>query len=150
MSRLNDHFGALCRLSAGGNAVVSWYNSFSDPSARLAQIAQTHDGGILIWLMGLAGFAIILDVLMNDWTPDRIMLGNRSFKIVWRKAFEFRHFLFLVLAFCYAAQPFVAEMGGHAISLFVYFFWHAIFNITVAFFDVRQRSRSIGWRRTCN
>lgn len=148
MSRLNDHYGAFCRFVLGGAAVVSWYNAFNDSSNNLARIAETEDGGLLIWMMGLFGVIIVIDVLLNDWTPDRLQVGNRSLRIAWHKAFEKRHLLFLVLAFCYAAQPFVAEMGGRAVSLIVYFYFWAGVNITIAFYDARERSRSPGWRRT--
>jgi hypothetical protein len=61
--------------------------------------------------------------------------------------FKNRHWLFVALAFCYAAQPYVAEMGGYGVSLLVYFYWHSAQNITIAFFDARQRARSQGWQR---
>lgn len=148
MSRLNDRYGALARFILGGAALVSWYNAFSDHTNNLARIAQTEDGGFLIWAMGLFGAIIILDVVLNDYTPDVMRLGNYSLKIAWRKAFEKRHLLFLCLAFCYAAQPFVAEMGGRTVSLLVYFYFWAGVNITIAFYDARERSRSPGWRKT--
>lgn len=147
MQRLHDHFPALCRLYAGGDAIVSWYNSFSDPHARLFRIAQTSDGGILIWIMALAGVAIVLDVLVNDWTPKAICIGKWRMAIRWRRAFEHRHLLFVVLAFCYAAQPYVAERSGNGVSLLVYFYWQSLQNLAIAFLDARQRARSIGWQR---
>lgn len=150
MQRLHDHFPALCRLYAGGDAIVSWYNSFSDPSARLARIAQTPDGSVLLWIMAIAGVAIVVDVLINDWTPDTIRLGPKVVKIRWRKAFEQRHLLFVLLAFCYAAQPFVAERGGYGVSLLVWFYWNSAQTIVIAFFDAKQRTRGLGWQRACN
>lgn len=147
MQRLHDHAMPLLRLYAGGDAIISWYNSFSDPYARLARIAQTPDGSILIWSMALVGIAIILDVFINDWTPQRIKLGKHSIHLTWNKAFRYRHFMFVALAFCYAAQPFVAEMGGYGVSLVIYFYWQASQNMVIAFFDAKQRTRSIGWQR---
>lgn len=147
MHRLHDHAMPLLRLYAGGDALVSWYNSFSDPYARLGRIAQTLDGGILLWIMALAGLAIVIDVLINDFTPERLKLGKHSIRLAWNKAFQYRHFLFVALSFCYAAQPYVAERGGYAVSLLVYFYWQAAQTIVIAFFDAKQRSRSLGWQR---
>lgn len=147
MQRLHDHFPALCRLYAGGDAIVSWYNAFSDSRSRLSQIAQTQDGGALIWIMGFVGVLIVLDVLMNDWTPARIRIGDSFINVNWKRAFKYRHFLFVALAFCYVAQPFVAERAGYGVSLLVYFYWQSFQSITLAFFDAKQRSRSQGWQR---
>ena len=147
MQRLHDHFPALCRLYAGGDAIVSWYNSYSDPQAKLFRIAQTADGGVLLWIMALAGIAIVADVLVNDWTPSCIRIGRWSMPVRWKRAFEYRHLLFVTLAFCYAAQPYVAEMNGYGVSLLVFFYWQAFQNLCIAFFDAKQRSRSIGWQR---
>lgn len=148
--RLHDHFPALCRLYAGGDAIVSWYNSISDPEAKLFSIARTQDGGVLIGLMALAGLMVVLDVIINDWTPDFIRIGHRQFHITWKRAFEYRHLLFVTMAFCYAAQPYVAEMGGYGVSLLIFFYWNAFQNLAIAFFDARQRSRSTGWQRACS
>lgn len=148
--RLNDHFPALCRLYAGGDAMVSWYNSISDPGARLFSIARTQDGGVLLWIMALAGLVIVLDVVINDWTPDFIRIGRRQFNISWQRGFEYRHLLFVTIAFCYAAQPYVAEMGGYRVSLLLFFYWNCFQNLAIAFFDAKLRSRSTGWQRACS
>lgn len=147
MQRLHDHFPAACRLFAGGDAVVSWYNSYADPASHLFRIAKTADGGVLLWIMALAGGAIVLDVLVNDWTPSTIRFGQHCIRFSWDRAWRYRHLLFVALAFCYAAQPYVAEMSGHKVSLLVFFYWNAFQNITIAFFDARQRARSMGWQR---
>lgn len=145
--RLNDHFPALCRLYAGGDAMVSWYNSVNDPLSRLYMIAHTSDGGILLHIMGLVGLALVLDVLINDWTPDFIRIGHKRFHLCWQRAFEYRHVLFVALAFCYAAQPFVAEMSGYGVSLLIFFYWNTFQNLAIAFFDAKLRSRSPQWQR---
>lgn len=150
MQRLPDYFPALCRLYAGGDALVSWYNSFTSPTSSLYYVAMTEDGAILLWIMALVGGAIVLDVLINDFTPPTVRIGKRMFRITWRRAFKYRHLLFVVLAFCYAAQPYVAEQGGYGVSLLAYFYWNSFQNITIAFFDAKQRSRSLGWQRACS
>lgn len=129
---------------------MSWYNSYSDPHARLFRIAQTQDGGVLLWVMAIAGVAIVLDVFVNDWSPDFIRFGQHSMRLAWKRAFKYRHLLFVTLAFCYAAQPFVAELGGYGVSLLIFFYWNAFQNIAIAFLDAKQRSRSIGWQRACS
>lgn len=148
--RLHDHFPSLCRLYAGGDAIVSWYNSFSDPQARLFRIAQTLDGGVLLWIMAIAGGVIVIDVIANDWTPDHIQFGSKSVRVAWRRAFEYRHFLFATLAFCYAAQPYVAAQAGYGVSLLIFFYWNSFQNIAIAFLDAKQRSRSVRWQRACS
>jgi hypothetical protein len=145
--RLNDHFPALCRLYAGGDAMLSWYNAMTIPDAKLAGIAATENGNVLLWIMALAGLAVVLDVFLNDWTPDWVRIGHQRFRVGWQKAFEHRHFLFVIIAFCYAAQPYVAEMGGFRVSLLVFFYWNCFQNLTIAFFDAKQRSRSAQWQR---
>lgn len=148
--RLHDHFPALCRLYAGGDAVMSWYNSVHEPGAKLALVARTVDGNTLLWIMALVGAIIVADVFINDWTPAVIRIGKRQFPIRWKKAFKYRHLLFVVLAFCYAAQPYVAERGGYTVSLILFFYWNSFQNIAIAFLDAKQRARSTVWQRACN
>lgn len=150
MSRLNDHSGAFCRFVLGGSAFVSWYNAFNEKTSNLAHIAETQDGGFLIWLMGLGGIVILIDLLLNDLTPDVLRFGRHQIRITWRKAFKKRHFVFFALSFSFGAQPFVAEMSGRNLSLFVYFYFWAFVNLAFAFYDARERSRSPGWRKVCN
>lgn len=147
MKRLHDHFPALCRLYAGGDAVVSWYNSFANPYSALSKVAHTQDGSVLLWLMAIAGAVIVLDVVLNDLTPETIPFGFGRLRLSWWRAWRYRHLLFVLLAFCYAAQPYVAERSGNGVSLIVFFYWNSFQNITIAFFDARQRSRSQGWQR---
>lgn len=97
--------------------------------------------------MGFFGAVIILDVLLNDWSPDRFKLGPFDFKIRWKRSFEHRHWLFVGLAICYAGQPYVAAVGGSGVSLALYFYWYTFTNIAVAFLDAAQRSRSRGWEK---
>lgn len=147
MKRLHDHFGAFFRFAVGGDALVSWHSSYSDPTARMFRIAQTYEGGLLIWLMGIIGIVVMADVIINDCTPDRIRIGAREFPIRWKRAFKYRHFIFVALALCYATHPFIAEKGGYAVSSSLFFYWNAFLNIGLAFFDAKERTRSVGWQR---
>lgn len=146
-SRLNDHFASLCRMSLGGSALALWLVLVADPRPSLASIAQSRDGIVLLWLMGMAALAVVLDVILNDWTPQTLCIGRLRWRLSWRRAFHYRHLLFVTLAFCYAAQPFVARGNGLSVPLLIFFYWQSLLNLTIAFFDARQRSRSYGWQR---
>jgi len=150
IQRLQDNFPALCRLSMGGSAVVSWFYGMTDPSAGLYDVGRYHEGATLLWLMAAIGVVIVLDVLVNDWSPSHLTLGKRRITLAWKRTFQWRHYLFASLAFCYAAQPFVAERTGHSVSLLLFFYWHAFLNIAVAFLDAKLRSRGPGWQRACS
>ena len=150
IQRLQDQFPALCRLALGGNAIVSWYYGIGDPHSGLYTVGLYVDGAALLWAMGVIGAVLVLDVLLNDWTPNEISFAGRRFALAWRRTFRYRHYLFASLAFCYAAQPFVAERGGHSVSLLLFFYWHAAVNIAVAFLDAKLRTRGPGWQRACS
>lgn len=134
-------------MSLGGNALVSWYNAMNDPHSSLFTIGRHEYGATLLWLMGLFGAVILLDVIVNDWSPRTARIGAFKFNIRWQRAFRNRHWFFVGLAVCYAAQPYVAERGGYVVSLLPYFYWYAFTNIAVAFLDANQRSRSPGWQK---
>jgi hypothetical protein len=148
--RLYDHYPALFRLTLGGNAVVSWYNAMNDPKSSLWTIGRHEYGGTLLWLMGFFGAVIVLDVLANDWTPDRLKIGSKELRLRWQRMFAHRHWLFVGLATCYSGQPYVAEMGGYGVSLVPYFYWYAFTNLAVAYLDANKRSRSQGWEKACS
>jgi hypothetical protein len=147
--RLDDYALPCWRFFAGCSAIVSWYNAFTYYQSSLAKIAQTSDGALLLWMMGTIGVLIVLDVLINDWTPDHVRLFGRNFKLAWHKAFSNRHLLFVALFFCYAAQPFVAKRGGYDVSLIEFFYLNATQTLAIAFMDVKQRTRRISWQRAC-
>lgn len=148
--RLQDHALTVLRAYVGANAVWSWYYGTNDPHAGLFAIGRYADGATLIGFMGIIGALIILDVFINDWTPEQATVAGRRFRIAWRKAFEYRHLMFIFLAFCYGAQPFVAKMAGRTVSLVGFFYLHAAFSIAVAFLDAKLRSRGPGWQRACS
>lgn len=150
MQRLNDQFPALCRLYAGGDALLSWYNSMNDPTSGLFKIAKNPDGGLALWIMGVVGAMIVLDVLINDWTPDTIKVGGKTWKISWKRAWDQRHYLFIVLTFCYAVQPYLADRGGFVVALPNFFYWNALQNLIIALFDAKHRSRGRNWQRACS
>lgn len=143
--RLYDYYPSCFRAALGGNALVSWYNAMNDPSSSLWRIGRTEYGGTLLWFMGFVGAVIVLDVILNDWTPDTFRFGKYDLKIRWKRSFEHRHWLFVGLAVCYAGQPYVAAVAGSGVSLELYFYWYALTNIAVSFLDAAQRSRSRGW-----
>lgn len=134
-------------MTLGGNALVSWYNAMNDPNSSLWRIGRSEYGGTLLWFMGFFGAVIVLDVLLNDWTPSKFKLGVFDFNIRWRRSFEHRHWLFVGLAICYAGQPYVAAVDGKGVSLELYFYWYTFTNLAVAFLDAAKRSRSRGWEK---
>lgn len=150
MQRLSDQFSPAFRMALGGIAVVSWYNAVHDPFSSLFTIGQRDHGLTLLWLMGMFGALIVIDVLLNDWSPKCVRLRHKRIYIRWVRAFKHRHWLFVGLALCYAAQPFVASRGGYAVSLLPYFYWYALCNLGCAFLDASQRSRSAGWQNSYN
>lgn len=147
MRRLSDYAMPLLRLFAGGDAINSWYNSMFTPGSGLFRIGMTQDGAALLWGLGLCGALLIIDVLVNDLTPEHVWFGKRVYRITWPRAFRCRHLLFVALAFCYAAQPYVADRAGSTVSLTGYFYWKAAQCIMLAFFDAKLRSRSTGWQK---
>lgn len=148
--RLQDQGLAVLRAYVAANALWSWYYGVNDPKAGLFAIGRYADGATLISLTGVIGLLLALDLLINDFTPDSTTVFGKQFKIAWKKAFQYRHIMFIVLAFCYAAQPFVAKMAGRAVSLVGFFYLHATFSLVVALLDAKLRSRGTGWQRACS
>lgn len=149
MRRLPDYAMALLRFYAGGNAILAWYQSFSDPGATMFRIAQYQDNAVMIWVMGLIGVALVLDVIINDITPSRIRIGARSITLQWSKALEHRHLLFVIIAVSYAAHPYVSNAAGRSVEGAAFFYWNAFQTILLAFFDVKLRARGFQWQRAC-
>lgn len=147
MKRLSDYLSPYIRIGIGCEALVSWFNSFSYPTAPMFRIAQNPDGGIVIWAMGVIGMILIVDALMNDVTPDQVRIFGRSFPIRWKRVFAKRHVVIMALAVCYAAHPYIAERAGYQIFSALYFYERALFIAGMAIFDAKERMRSIGWQR---
>jgi hypothetical protein len=140
---------ALLRFYAGGDAILAWYQSFSDPGARMFRIAQYQDNAVMIWLLGIIGVALVLDVIINDLTPETITVGKWGFTLRWQKAFEHRHLLFVMIAVSYAAHPFLSNAAGRVVEGAAFLYWNALQAIILAFFDVKLRTRGIKWQRAC-
>lgn len=149
MRRLPDYSMALLRVYAGGDAILGWYQSFSDPGARMFRIAQNQDNAIMLWVLGLIGVALILDVIINDLTPEKVTVGKWSFTLRWQKAFEHRHLLFVMIALSYLAHPYLAIAAGRPVEGVYFLYWNAAQAIVLAFFDVKLRTRGTKWQRAC-
>jgi hypothetical protein len=147
MRRLPDYAMALLSFYAGGDAIQTWHSAFADPGARMFRIAQYQDSALLVWLMGIVGVILISDVLVNDVLPDTFKIGQRNFILRWKKAFEHRHFLFGILAFAYAVQPWIMSAAGRPVEALSFFYWNACQTIILAFFDVKLRTRGVKWQR---
>lgn len=149
MRRLPDYSMALLRFYAGGDAILAWYQSFSDPGARMFRIAQNQDNAIMIWVLGIIGVVMVLDVIINDLTPEQLNVFGRHITLRWDKAFEHRHWLFVIIAASYVAHPYLATAAGNKVEGVAFFFWNGFQAILLAFFDVKLRTRGTKWQRAC-
>lgn len=147
MRRLPDYAMPLLRMFAAGDAINSWYNSMYTPGSGLYRVGMTQDGHALLWGLVIFGVAMMADVLFNDLTPEYVNIGKRRIRVLWPRAFKCRHLLFMGLACCYVAQPYVALRAGNDVSLTSYFYWKAAQCLVLAFFDAKLRSRGNGWQR---
>lgn len=133
--RLSDYALTLLRMYMAGNAVVTWYNAISEPSSLIARTTATPDGKMLVWLLGIVGALMAIDVIINDVMPRRF---------IWNRALKNRHFLFSALAFCYVAQLFVGVMAHQGVALLIYYIWNASVIMVASFLDAKKRSRDAG------
>lgn len=133
--RLSDYALTVLRMYMGGNAVVAWHSAMSEPSSLIARTANTFDGTLLIWVLGIVGAAMVIDVIINDMMPS---------KFQWKKALKYRHYLFAALAASYVAQLFAADMASHSNGLSVTWAWHAGMTMIASFVDAKKRSRDAG------
>lgn len=150
MRRIQDHFSPFVRFYMGGQAVVTWYSSVVNPESTLYAIASTDDGSILVTTLGALGVVMLLDLFINDWTPQWVRLGRWSIHLAWTRTWKYRHLLFVGIAGCYAAQPQIADTAGQSVAVMIVCYWHAFINIAAAFLDAGERSRRLWWQRTCS
>lgn len=147
MKRLPDYWGAYARFGAALHSLDSWYSSFRDPTARMFKIAQYENSGVLIWIMGIIGVVLLLDVIFNDCTPDTVSFGKYTVRIRWKRIFIGRHYVIMALATCYAFHPYIAERGGYELVSSYSFYSNAFLIALLAIFDAKDRTRSTGWQR---
>lgn len=133
--RLSDYALTLLRMYMGGNAVVTWHNAVTEPHSLIAQATKTNDGLMLVWLLGIVGTVMAIDVIINDVMPNRY---------IWLRVLKNRHYLFSSLAFCYVAQLFVGVMAHQGAALLIYYVWNASIIMVASFLDAKKRSRDAG------
>jgi hypothetical protein len=150
MRRLQDQFSPFVRFLLGGQALVTWYNAITNPDATLFIVASTPDGNIILWAMGLLGATMLLDLFVNDWTPDKFSIGRCTLQLNWRRSWVHRHWLFVGIAACYAAQPHLAEMAGQSVAVTLVCYWNSLTHMVAAFIDAGERSRRLWWAKTCS
>lgn len=148
MRRIQDQFSPFVRCYMGAQAIVTWYNATNNPESTLASVASNENGSVLIWALGLFGTIMLLDLLLNDWTPQSIRIFGRRFALSWRRTWKHRHFLFVGIAACYAGQPYIADAYGQSIAVMMVCYLQAIANMAAAFLDAGERSRRLWWQRT--
>jgi hypothetical protein len=122
--------GSLFRIFMGGAAVISWIIAMTDENALMYSVASTADGASAIWALMILGACLMADAIFNDILPDRWH---------WRVALRQRHYILMLMAFCYLAQIYTAfELGRH-ISLAYDYLWRASIIMLAAFYDAHQR-----------
>jgi hypothetical protein len=122
--------GSLFRIFMGGAAVISWIIAMTDENALMYSVASTADGASAIWALMILGACLMADAIFNDMLPDRWH---------WRVALRQRHYILMLMAFCYLAQIYTAfELGRH-ISLAYDYLWRASIIMLAAFYDAHQR-----------
>lgn len=150
MRRLQDQFSPFVRFLLGGQAVVTWYSATTNPDATLYMVAATEDGNIFIWAMGLLGVILLIDLFVNEWTPDTVQFGRRCINLNWERTWHYRHWLFVGIATCYAALPQIADTSSQNIAVMIVCYWHSFVCMVAAFLDAGERSRRLWWQKTCN
>lgn len=148
--RLQDQFSPFIRFYMGGQAVTTWYSSFANPESTFHEVSTTSDGGLIMWMMGLCGMLLLVDLFVNDWTPDWVEIGRRRLGFGWENIWKHRHWLFVGIAASYAAQPQVADASGQSSAILVVCYFQALCNVLAAFIDAGERSRRLWWQRACN
>lgn len=148
--RLQDHFSPFVRFYMGGQAIVTWYNASANPGATLYLVASTPDGNLVMWWLGLLGGVMLLDLFVNDWTPDRVQFGRRQLTLNWKRSWRYRHWFFVGIAACYAALPNIAESYGENIAVMLVCYWNSLVCMAAAFLDAGERSRRLWWQKMCN
>lgn len=127
-----DRAGSVFRLYMGGNALVSWFVAMTEPRSMIRLAASSSEGTILSWALMLIGLAVVFDVLINDFLPDRFH---------WKTALRQRHILLAAMAFCYVAQLYVGFYSLHSPGLLLYYMWNACTIMFISFVDAHQRSK---------
>lgn len=150
MRRLQDQFSPFVRFYMGGQAIITWYNATSNPGATLFSVGMTDDGSIALFVLGLLGVLMLLDLFVNDWTPDCIHMGRFCLNLNWWRSWRHRHWLFVGIAACYAAMPNIAEYTGDNIAVMLVCYWNSLVCMAAAFLDAGERSRRLWWRKACN
>lgn len=150
MKRLQDYFSPFVRFYMGGQAVLTWYSATVNPNSTLHRVASTSDGGLIVWSMGIFGMLMLLDLFINDWTPNTVTFGKKKLHLAWERIWVHRHWLFVGIAACYAAQPQIADVTGQSVAVMVVCYWNALANMVAAFIDAGDRSRRLWWQRACS
>jgi hypothetical protein len=113
-------------------AVVLWITAEIEPRSMTAQFAVSGAGGFMCALTGLLGLIGMVDVLINDFLPDRYQ---------WRTARKNRHFVLVAIAFCYIASLYVSLETVKSTALSLFYTWNAISLLSLAFVDAYTRNK---------
>lgn len=133
--------GSLLRAYMGGNACIAWFNATNEPHSLISQAAAIPAGLMFIWLLMVAGVALLVDVVINDILPERFH---------WRVAVRHRHLILSTMAFCYIAQLYVAFYSLRSTGLLIFCLWNAATLMFIAMVDAHQRSKDATCQAICN
>jgi hypothetical protein len=150
MRRAQDRWSPYIRFVLGGQAVITWYSTFSNPNATFHALSKSEDGGIFFWAIGICGALLMVDLFVNDWFA---LLPNRrqeSLTLGWRRIWKSRHWLFIAIAGCFAALPLIVDAFGQSDAVKLVCYWYSVIYMAAAFIDAGERSRRLWWQRMCN
>jgi hypothetical protein len=136
-----DRVAAVFRIYLGGNALITWLMATYEQLSVLHLLSSTAEGAVLAWLLMVVGVAALVDAVVNDLMPDRFH---------WRVAKKQRHFILVAMAFCYAAQLYVAFVSMRSPGLLLYYLLNVGTIMAAAFFDANKRSKDASCVMACN
>lgn len=145
--RASDHWSPYVRFVLGGQAVMNWYVSTVNSKSTFHALSLTEDGSLLIWVVGVLGILLWIDLFINDWTPQYVRFGQSNIRLGWGKMWRHRHWLFVGIAGAYCAQPQIVDATGQPLAVAVLCYWWALANMVAAFIDAGDRSRRLWWHR---
>ena len=118
------------RVFIYGFGIILGYLGVTDTQSLMFAAGQQDGGFYLICFEVLVSLAGILDLVANRGGNARIKLLEQH-----------RHFILLLLAFCFFAMLFVAYGSIRSGGVGLFYFWPGVITMAVALSDARKRGR---------
>lgn len=150
MRRAQDQWSPYIRFVLGGQAVITWYSTFANPNATFHALSLTEDGGVFFWTIGLCGVLLLVDLFVNDWALTFKGAVRDPDSFGWKRIWQSRHWLFIVVAGCFAALPLIVDAFGQSDAVKLVCYWYSVIYMIAAFIDAGERSRRLWWQRMCS